>query len=176
MTGRDKVRRDFVITVQPEGETPPALRVEFTPRGQQAGRESGRAPRRIGPFVVRVLLQDHRMVADWEAAPLADSKVDRNDLEQEAAQRLSARIAWLGLLSDLVNAVEGLTSDLGWATQRVPKKVKDAEIGEYQTCALLMQQGTTRVLLEPVGRGGPASEGVVDLYLVPAYDDIASLN
>jgi hypothetical protein len=30
-------------------------------------------------------------------------------------------------------------------------------------------------LLEPVGRSAPGAEGIVDLYLLPAYDDIASL-
>jgi hypothetical protein len=30
-------------------------------------------------------------------------------------------------------------------------------------------------LLEPVGRSAPGTEGVVDLYLMPAYDDIATL-
>jgi hypothetical protein len=31
------------------------------------------------------------------------------------------------------------------------------------------------MLLEPVARAAPGAEGVVDLYLMPAYDDIASL-
>ena len=29
--------------------------------------------------------------------------------------------------------------------------------------------------MEPIGRSAPGAEGVVDLYLMPAYDDIASL-
>jgi hypothetical protein len=29
--------------------------------------------------------------------------------------------------------------------------------------------------VEPIGRSAPGAEGVVDLYLMPAYDDIASL-
>jgi hypothetical protein len=37
-----------------------------------------------------------------------------------------------------------------------------------------MQEGTSRVLLEPIGRSSPGTEGIVDLYLMPAYDDIAS--
>jgi hypothetical protein len=31
------------------------------------------------------------------------------------------------------------------------------------------------VLLDPVARFVPGADGVVDLYLMPAYDDIASL-
>jgi hypothetical protein len=31
------------------------------------------------------------------------------------------------------------------------------------------------VLLEPIARSAPNTEGVVDLYRMPAYDDVASL-
>ncbi len=31
------------------------------------------------------------------------------------------------------------------------------------------------MLLEPIARSAPGAQGVVDLYLMPAYDDIASL-
>jgi hypothetical protein len=71
--------------------------------------------------------------------------------------------------------VETWAEELGWSTRRVRKELNDSEIGSYQTRALLLQEGTTRVLLEPVGRSASGSEGVVDLYLLPAYDDIASL-
>ena len=40
---------------------------------------------------------------------------------------------------------------------------------------MLLQEDTWRILLEPIGRSAPGVEGVVDLYLMPAYDDIASL-
>jgi hypothetical protein len=33
----------------------------------------------------------------------------------------------------------------------------------------------TRVGLEPIGHAAPGVEGVVDLYVLPAYDDIAKL-
>ena len=36
-----------------------------------------------------------------------------------------------------------------------------------------MQEGVDRILLEPVGRTAPGTEGVVDLYRLPGYDDIA---
>ena len=38
-----------------------------------------------------------------------------------------------------------------------------------------MQARFTRVLLEPITRFAPGTDGVVNLYLMPAYDDIASL-
>ncbi len=39
----------------------------------------------------------------------------------------------------------------------------------------MLQEGTTKILLEPIARSAPGAEGVVDLYLMPGYDDIASL-
>jgi len=51
----------------------------------------------------------------------------------------------------------------------------DSELGSYKAPALLMQEGSVRVLLEPIARSAPGANGVVDLYLMPAYDDIASL-
>jgi hypothetical protein len=53
--------------------------------------------------------------------------------------------------------------------------MEDSEIGSYTAPALLLQEGTTRVLLEPIARITPRADGVVDLYLMPAYEDIASL-
>ena len=32
-----------------------------------------------------------------------------------------------------------------------------------------------KLLLEPIARSAPGADGVVDLYLVPAYDDVANL-
>ena len=55
------------------------------------------------------------------------------------------------------------------------KELDDARIGEHRVPSLLMQEDTCRLHLEPVGRSAPGAEGVVDLYLMPAYDDIATL-
>jgi len=38
-----------------------------------------------------------------------------------------------------------------------------------------MQEETVRVLLEPISASAPGSDGLVDLYLMPGYDDIANL-
>ena len=53
--------------------------------------------------------------------------------------------------------------------------MEDSDIGTYQAPALLLQQDTLRMLLEPIARTAPGADGVVDLYLMPAYDDIATL-
>ena len=86
-----------------------------------------------------------------------------------------ARDEWLGRLSGLVESVEAWAKDLGWSTRRVEKKMDDSQLGAYSAPGLLMQESTTRVLLEPIARFAPGVDGVVDLYLMPAYDDIATL-
>jgi hypothetical protein len=53
--------------------------------------------------------------------------------------------------------------------------MKDSRLGSYEAPALIMQKGTTRVLLDPVARFVPGAEGLVDIYLMPAYDEVASL-
>jgi len=65
--------------------------------------------------------------------------------------------------------------ELDWATKVVDTKIEDAEIGNYTAPGLHLQQETVRLFLEPVARAAPGTEGVVDLYLMPSYDDIASL-
>ena len=45
----------------------------------------------------------------------------------------------------------------------------------YLTAALFLQKGPIRVLLDPVAYDVPGAQGVVDLYLMPTYDDLASL-
>jgi len=71
--------------------------------------------------------------------------------------------------------VKSWAEELDWSTRQISKKMKDFRLGSYEAPALLMQKETTRVLLDPVARFAPGADGVVDLYLMPAYDDIASL-
>jgi hypothetical protein len=85
------------------------------------------------------------------------------------------RAEWLKILADLTSQVKSWAEELDWSTRQIPKKMKDSRLGVYEAPALLMQKETTRVLLDPVARFAPGADGVVDLYLMPAYDDIASL-
>ena len=82
---------------------------------------------------------------------------------------------WLKVLTDLTNQVRSWAEELDWSTRQVTKKMKDSRLGAYEAPALLMQKETIRVLLDPIARFTPGADGVVDLYLMPAYDDIASL-
>lgn len=75
----------------------------------------------------------------------------------------------------LVEQVRGWVEPHEWVTKVYPKKLRDVENQIYQIPALFLQKGPTRVLLDPVAYDVPGAEGVVDLYLMPTYDDLATL-
>ena len=85
------------------------------------------------------------------------------------------REEWLDRLSSLVETIRGWAQDLDWSTRRIEKKMEDSQLGTYKAPALLLQKETVRVLLEPIARFARGVEGVVNLYLMPAFDDIATL-
>jgi hypothetical protein len=82
---------------------------------------------------------------------------------------------WLKVLGDLTATMKHWAEELNWSKRQIAKKMKDSRQGEYEAPALLMQKETTKVLLDPIARFTPGADGVVDLYLLPVYDDIASL-
>lgn len=84
-----------------------------------------------------------------------------------------ARDEWLAQLKALVDQIEAWGRESDWATRRIEKRIDD-ETGPCPAMGLLLQKEFTRVLLEPIGRSGSGG-GVADLYLMPAYDDLASL-
>ncbi|MBX9583889.1 MAG: hypothetical protein K2X87_26620 [Gemmataceae bacterium] len=99
----------------------------------------------------------------------------RQELEKVAKGRVAARRAWLDRLAALVAEVKAWADEFGWVTKVVDKKMEDQEVGNYKAPALVAQDGPVRLFLEPVARAAPGAEGLVDLYLMPAYDDVASL-
>src|SRR5271155_1666039 len=99
----------------------------------------------------------------------------RNKTDKDVDDSGVLRDRWLKVLADLTSNVKSWAEELDWSTRQIAKKMKDSRLGSYDAPALLMQKETTRVLLDPVARFTPGADGVVDLYLMPAYDDIASL-
>jgi hypothetical protein len=87
----------------------------------------------------------------------------------------ATRDEWLSRLDDLVAQVRRWAEGAGWRTRVIEKSMRDSVLGPYKAPAMLMQRETVEVILDPVGRFAPGTDGVVDLYLLPAYDDIASL-
>ena len=83
--------------------------------------------------------------------------------------------AWLVRLTELIDRVKHWAKDLDLPTRDITVNLKDSEIGQYKAPGLRIQDDAVKILLEPIARSAPGAEGVVDLYLMPAYDDIASL-
>jgi hypothetical protein len=87
----------------------------------------------------------------------------------------AVRRQWLDRLGALVEEVKGWAQASGWRTRRIDKTVKERRLGTYKVPVLLMEKDTVEVVLNPVARFVPGGNGAVDLYVAPAYDDIASL-
>lgn len=85
------------------------------------------------------------------------------------------RNEWIDRLNGLVGDIETWAGSFDWSTRRIDKSMKDPLIGPYKAPGLLMQKEFTRILLDPISRTTPGSDGAVDMYLMPALDDIASL-
>jgi hypothetical protein len=162
----------YTVSVYEPGDVPGVLAFTFSPKGLH--RVSGEPPRRVPQYVVWVKQSGGGFSFDWGQTP-DDPGPAKPALEHGAVERIHARSAWLQRVSELVTSVEQWSKELGWATRRIDKRLDDPFIGKHLVPALIMQDELCRVLLEPVGRSAPGADGVVDLYLMPAYDDIASL-
>jgi hypothetical protein len=75
----------------------------------------------------------------------------------------------------LVEQVRGWVEPHEWVTKAYPKKMRDVDDQAYLIPALFLQKGPIRILLDPLAYDVPGAAGVVDLYLMPTYDDLASL-
>lgn len=87
----------------------------------------------------------------------------------------AVKAEWLGRLNALIGDVEGWARASGWRTRRIEKTVNERGLGAYKVPVLLMEKNTVELVLNPVARSVPEAEGAVDLYLAPAYDDLAGL-
>jgi hypothetical protein len=102
---------------------------------------------------------------------MATANVSTNQAEDKE----KLRDEWLERLAQLVATVRDWAQDLDWSTRQIETKMEDSQLGTYKAPALILQKETVRVMLEPIARFAPGVEGIVDLYLMPAYDDIARL-
>ena len=147
--------------------------VSYVPRGLQQPRTGGKV-KKVPEYRATVNALDVDAAIAWDQEP-ADPEAKVADFAKDARRRMSLLHPWLVLLADLVSSVDGWAKSMEWVTKQVEKPMEDTEIGSYKAVALVLQKEVARVLLEPVGRAAPGAEGVVDLYLMPGLDDIASL-
>jgi hypothetical protein len=172
--GRQRAAQpSYIISIDDDPEAIGALRFTFVPKSIRQVQDEEEPLQRMPEYTVSVQGQGDETKFTWNWSPARAAT--REELEKIARQRVTARHQWLEKLRNLVATVKGWAHELDWATRVVDKKMEDAEIGNYKAPALLLQKETVRLFLEPVARAAPGTEGVVDLYLMPSYDDIASL-
>jgi hypothetical protein len=168
-------KQEYRVNVYEPEESGGPLMFTFVPKGLHRDRGANGSPRRVPQFIVEVRSESGTLALDWSRTPDQPDAAAREEIEEEVTARMRDRAIWIERVHVLVDEVERWATEMGWSTRRIEKKLDDVRIGKHRVPALLMQQDTFRVLLEPVGRSTPGAEGVVDLYLMPAYDDIASL-
>lgn len=156
----------YVISIGDDPTVAGGLRFTFVPAEESHAQS---------PTEYVLLISSHRETAElkWIRAP--EQAATRADLESIARARVALRRLWIEKLDKLVEKVTTWATELEWSAKRIQKRMEDSELGDYLAPALLVQKGSVRLFLEPVARAAPGAEGVVDLYLMPSYDDIASL-
>ena len=86
-----------------------------------------------------------------------------------------------GEVAKFADRVTGLVTDVRkwvepeWVTKVHPKKFRARDGRIHVLPALYLQKVAARLLLDPVAADPPRTEAIVDLYLMPTYDDAASL-
>jgi hypothetical protein len=161
-------------SVQPEPGDGGVYQVRFF-WGPMHGRGYGGEPQGMRTTRVLVKAEGDGAVLRYYPTDEPLPGFDQRDFEERALELVKAWVAWATRVADLVGQVERWGKELGWATRRIEKKLYDSRFGDHPEPALMLQEDTCRILLEPVGRSAPGVEGVVDLYSMPAYDDVASL-
>jgi hypothetical protein len=174
MDAQEKIRRSYMITVRQMDETT-NYRLSYVPRGLMQERGAGGAPKRVPEFKATAQVRDDEILVKWEKAP-SDPEAAQADFDQDVRSRVEALRAWNERLILLFSDIRVWAEELGWATSNGDKPVMDTMIADdYRAPGVVLERGTTRVGLEPINSAAPGTKGVVDLYLLPGYDDIASL-
>ena len=159
-----KQRAAYKVSIQDEPARKGALRFAFARPG---------APRPTADHVVTVEGNGKATALVWDNPPAKESA--KAELEEIARARFAERAAWIERVARLVTTIDKWARELGWVTKRIEKRIEDPRLGDHKAPALVMQDDFTRMALEPISATAMGADGVVDLYLMPGYDDIASL-
>lgn len=82
---------------------------------------------------------------------------------------------WLELLKDLIDNVKAWAEAAGWETRITGRDVKGKEGVRYEVPVLVLDRDDAEVSLVPVARMVPGADGLVDFYVMPDFDNVASL-
>lgn len=173
MSKQKTARPHYTVSVHDDPSAPGVLRFTFARKGRQPAGIPGEPTKLDSEYIVSVQGNGKQFAFSWVQPPQKEST--KADLEEIARVRVIERAAWIQRVSDLVKTVEAWAKDFGWSTKRIDKRIEDSRLGNHRAAGLVMQEDTIRILLEPISASAPGSDGLVDLYLMPGYDDIASL-
>jgi hypothetical protein len=95
--------------------------------------------------------------------------------KENKAKANVSKSSWLDDLRSLFSMLTAWAHENDWTIREITKTMKSEELGKYQAPCLILQKETVKIMAEPISHRSPGTHGVVDLYLMPAYDDIASL-
>jgi hypothetical protein len=95
--------------------------------------------------------------------------------ETQVENPQAVKAEWLDRLNALASQVKVWVEKARWRTRLVSKPTRDPVLGRYEVPLLLMERDGVEVALSPISRFVPDADGAVDLYVVPAYDEVASL-
>lgn len=171
MSKQQTTQPRYIVSVCDDPGTAGTLLFTFVPK--QKPRTPGETPKPVPEYIVSVRQNGGEPALTWLTAPKKEST--KTELEVMARERVAERAAWIQRVSELMKLVEGWAKEFGWSTKRIDKKIEDTRLGNHKAAALVMQEDTVRILLEPISASAPGSDGLVDLCLMPGYDDIASL-
>jgi hypothetical protein len=147
--------------------------VAYVPKGMSHARGAGGKTGHIPKYRAVVSAQNSVQV-EWRNPPIA--KDEQTKLANDALHRVSIVHAWLERLDRLFATVRAWAAEFGWATKVVEKPMEGSAIGDYMAPALLvLDEGDMRVILEPTSQAPTDAEGIVELCLMPSYEDIATL-
>ena len=82
---------------------------------------------------------------------------------------------WLDLLKGLVENVKAWAEAASWGTRLTGRDVNEKGGLRYEVPVLVLNRGEAEVSLVPVARKVPGGDGLVDLYVMPDFNDVASL-
>jgi hypothetical protein len=82
---------------------------------------------------------------------------------------------WLDLLKGLVENVKAWAEAAGWESRLTGRDVNERGGVRYEVPVLVLDREETEVSLVPIARKVPGADGLVDFYLMPDFDDVASL-
>lgn len=104
-----------------------------------------------------------------------DPGIVKEELENEFRVRIHLRSTWQQRVDQLLSSIKTWSEAEGWSTKSVPIFLESRFLGPHPTSMLYLQKDRCRLQVEPISPTPQGAEGLVDIYRLPALDDIASI-